>query len=95
MECSCDGSCNRLGVVALFVVRAWRLASVATREELLRGPFCASVSPRFNPDAKQGGVELREVQEDIAVAETFFSIGGTQGGRGLKAWWNGRTDRVV
>ena len=83
------------GVAALFVVRAWRLARRRDTGGAIAQTILRIRLPRFNPDAKQGGVELREVQEDIAVAETFFSsIGGLKAERGLKAWWNGRTDHA-
>lgn len=39
--------------------------------------------------------EHREVQEDIAVAEVFFSsIGGLRAEHGLKAWFFGRSDHL-
>lgn len=84
-----------LAIAALFVTRAWRLAKRRDTGGAIANTMLRIRLPRFNPDEKQGGVELREVQEDVAVAETFFSsIGGLKEQRGLKAWWNGRTDHA-
>lgn len=84
-----------LALAAVFVVRAWRLAKRRDTGGAIANTILRIRLPRFNPDEKQGGVELREVQEDVAVAETFFSsIGGLKAQRGLKAWWNGRTDHA-
>ena len=51
--------------------------------------------PRFVADQKDEATELRQLQEDIAVAETFFaSLGGLKAQKGLGAWLHGRTDHL-
>ncbi|OGL88990.1 hypothetical protein A3I45_01540 [Candidatus Uhrbacteria bacterium RIFCSPLOWO2_02_FULL_53_10] len=85
-----------LAVAVLFAVRAWRLSKRRDTGGEIADTVLRIRLPRFATDAEgKGGVELRQVQEDIAVAETFFtSIGGKTPQHGFKVWWNGRTDRA-
>lgn len=52
--------------------------------------------PRFASSEREEANDLRQVQEDIAVAETFFSaLGGMPAQRGFGAWLHGRTDQLA
>ncbi len=52
--------------------------------------------PRFVAKEKEEASELKAVQEDIGVVETFFAaIGGLPAQKGFKAWLHGRTDHAA
>ncbi len=80
-------------VVALFVarwvhLRAHRKAGGNLHMRVLRVRV-----PRFVAKEKEEASELKAVQEDIGVVETFFAaIGGLPAQKGFKAWLHGRTD---
>jgi len=51
--------------------------------------------PRFVSSKEEESHENRQVQEDIAVAETVFAaIGALKAQKGFKNWRNGRTDHL-
>ncbi|MDP2631249.1 MAG: type IV secretory system conjugative DNA transfer family protein [Candidatus Uhrbacteria bacterium] len=53
--------------------------------------------PKFvNADELRGDVSIQQWQEDIAIAETFYSaIGGLTPQKGISAWLFGRTDTMA
>lgn len=77
-------------VFRLFHLRAHRKAGGNLHMRVLRVRV-----PRFATSEKEETTELRQVQEDIAVAETFFAaLGGLPAQRGFGAWMHGRTDQL-
>jgi hypothetical protein len=82
-------------IVALYIVRWFRLKKARKAGGKLSTVVLRIRLPRFLSEDGMKAPELRAVQEDIGVAETFFAgIGGMKAQKGFNAWWNGRTDHV-
>ncbi|HBU27565.1 TPA: hypothetical protein DEB00_00420, partial [Candidatus Uhrbacteria bacterium] len=83
-------------VAALFVFRSFHLRSHRKAGGNLHMRVLRIRIPRFVSSEREEALELRQVQEDIAVAETFFSaLGGLTPQKGFKAWIHGRADHVA
>ena len=84
-----------LVVIGLFVFRAFHLRSHRKAGGNLEMHVLRVRVPRFASSEREQATELRAVQEDISVVETFFAaLGGMKAQRGLKSWLHGRTDQL-
>ena len=90
-----------LSAAAVFGV-AYALRQTFIRRSHIRGGANATVTfmltvPRYTNDAQaQAELNVAQVKEQIAVAETLFAaIGGLKPHKGVKAWFLGRTDAVT
>ncbi|PIR47978.1 hypothetical protein COV06_01090 [Candidatus Uhrbacteria bacterium CG10_big_fil_rev_8_21_14_0_10_50_16] len=83
-------------VAALFVFRGFHLRAHRKAGGNLHMRVLRVRIPRFVSSEREEALELRQVQEDIAVAETFFSaLGGLPYQKGFNAWLHGRTDHIA
>ena len=74
-------------VVLGFTARWWHLRAHRKAGGNLHMRVLRIRVPRFVAKEREEANELKAVQEDIGVMETFFSaIGGLRPERGLKAW---------
>ncbi len=82
-------------IVAVYLARWFRIKKARRAGGKLATSVLRIRLPRFLSEDGMKAPELRQVQEDIAVAETFFAaIGGMKAQKGFSAWWNGRTDHA-
>jgi len=90
-----------IGIVAFLIILVFVIRAILIRKSHLRGGAFEKIIllvtlPKITPEEKGAPEEtLQSIQEDIGVAETFFSaIGGMKAQKGFKAWLMGRQDEI-
>lgn len=87
-------------VVAIFILLSLIRGFLKRKAHLKGGSFEKVVLlvtvPKITPEERGAAEEtLQSIQEDISVAETFFSaIGGMKAQKGFQAWLLGREDEI-
>ncbi len=90
-----------LGAIILAFFVLMLLRSFVRRRQFVQGgasylkTFMITV-PKYKSDEDRGTSSQQQVDEKIAIAETFYAaIGGMKAQRGLSAWFYGRTDQIA
>lgn len=91
-----------VGLIVITVVVLYAVRGAMHRAQMIRGGKYANVTlmvtvPKFkNESEAKSDDNKQEIQEDISIAETFFSaFGGLKAQKGLKSWFFGRSDTMA
>jgi hypothetical protein len=84
-------------IIALYIARSFARGNSSYRTGKDRLITYRILIPKFKREEdSKAGVSQQQVQEKVAVAETFYSaIGGLKAQRGFKPWFYGRTDAIA
>ncbi|MBT4856756.1 type IV secretory system conjugative DNA transfer family protein [Candidatus Uhrbacteria bacterium] len=91
-----------VGLIIILTIVLYIVRDVLHKSQMLRGGQYANITlmvtiPKFKSE-KEATTDDRtvEIQEDISIAETFFSaIGGLKAQKGFKSWLFGRSDVIA
>jgi len=91
-----------IGIILFLVILLFIIRSFLRRKAHLKGGAFEKITllvkvPKITSQERGGQEEtLQQIQEDIGVAETFFSsIGGLKAQKGFQAWLMGREDEAA
>lgn len=90
-----------IGIVSFLIILIFIIRGILKRKAHLKGGAFEKITllvtvPKITPEERGAAEEtLQGIQEDIGVAETFFSaIGGMKAQKGFQAWLMGREDEI-